>query len=514
MTSRNETYRHIGKASAVIIALTVLDKVLAISKEVIVADRFGISPVLDAFNIAYALPGVVVLLFSGALTSAFVPLYVEWSHRLPEKEANAHAAGLIFISTIFFTLVTGLCFVFSPVIFSLIGYGFGVQQKSMGVAMERFLVLLILIDGVNVLLAGLLQARKRFFAIRAAPLFVNIVSILLLLFLYERLGIYTLVWGFLLGAGCKSIYLGQVIRRAGFRFVFPRKFDREKIRAFFRLALPLLGSELIANVNILIDQVMATSLDAGSVSTLRYAYRINDMPIQIVIMAITLAIFPYISEHACNRDYGELRHYFTHAVILLAFLTLPIIAMVCLFSQEVVGILFHHGAFGLRAKSLTADVLLFYSFGLFFLAYSFINGAFFSALKNTRPMLWMGFLSIGLNVGFNLAFMHLFGVRGIALSTTATLGIVAFCFMGMLRRRIGIGFQRIFVNFWRFGAAMAVMLIIGTALRGRFVAAGAAPVVYLPVTVAVICCCYLGVCWVLRTEEIDFFIDLFRGKAG
>jgi putative peptidoglycan lipid II flippase len=323
----------------------------------LLAERFGISPALDAFNIAYALPGIVGLISAGAVNGALVPLYLEWKRRLSVEEADRQALSLMLLLALFFGLTAAACSLLSPLLMPLIGYGFDPVQMRLGITMERFLAFLIVIEGVGISFIGILQAEKRFQQIQISPLFINL-TIILLLLSYRALGIFTLVWGFLLGAFFRVLYLGGMLHRGGFGFR-AAPIDGAELSRFLYLALPMLGSQLIANMNLMVDQVMATDLAPGSVSALRYAYRLNDMPIQIVIMAVTAAIFPFISERALENDREGLAHIFKQSVIFLGFLTLPVICLVALFSNELVAILFERGAFDPEATHRTAGAFLF-----------------------------------------------------------------------------------------------------------------------------------------------------------
>jgi len=415
--------------------------------------------------------------------------------------------------TIFCGLLTAICFLATPRFYPLIGYGFEPGIKTLGIHIEKLLVFLVLIEGAGIILAGILQAQKHFFNLQFAPIFINITIIFFLVFFREKLGIMTLAWGFLLGTLCKVVYMALMLGRGGGNFFGRLNFDRSKMLAFVFLAVPLLGSELISNANLLIDQIMATTLDPGSVSTLRYAFRINDMPIQVVIIAISIAIFPFISEQALKGDYKAMGDVFKQSIIFLGFLTLPIICLVLLFSQEVVAVLLQRGAFDHYATHQTAQTLLFYSLGLFFLAYAFINGAFFSALKKTKTLFYMGCLTVTLNITFNVLFMRIWGVKGIALSTTFTLGIVAFLFMFLLNQRIQIDFMRIMANFTRLLLAATGMYSMGFYLKNYLVDAGIDKLFYLPAVTIVISMGYLSMCWILRTEELTLYLDII-GKPS
>jgi putative peptidoglycan lipid II flippase len=491
----------IGKAGAVIIIWAMVDKILALGKEVLTAQRFGVSASLDVFNLAYSFPGIIVL-FSSVLGAALVPLYLEWRNR-SSQEADSHATWLIYITALLFTGLTLICFVFTPEIIKLIGYGFQPWEKQLAVTMERLLILLIIIDGAGILLRGILHARKLFFHLYVAPIFVNI-TIIFMLFFDMGLDIYALVWGFLIGTLMKTVYMGIALYQKGFQYGIPMPFDRQKMKTFFLLAVPMLGNALIANSNLMVDQVMATQLPEGSVSTLRYAMRINDFPVQVVITAISMAIFPFISEEAAAGNQENLRGIFKYALIFVGFITIPITCLVVLFSEDLIVLLLKRGAFDMEAARQTAQTLVCYSLGLFFYAYAFVNGSFFAALQNTKALFYMGIASLLLNVFFNFVFMHLIGVKGIALSTSVTMFIISIYFIYLLKRRLAISdLSEIFSSFYRMILAAVCMLGTGFLFLRLFQMVTTERWLYLPITLTLVCISYLAVIWLFRTEDLN-----------
>jgi putative peptidoglycan lipid II flippase len=501
----------IGRASAIIMIWSLVDKALAIGKEMLTAHRFGVSTSLDVFNLAYSFPGIVVLLFSGALTAAFVPLYLEW-RKHSSKEADSHTTWLIYLTTLFFAVMALICFFLAPEIIHLIAYGFQPEEQNLAVIMERMLILLILIDGAGILLCGILHARKLFFHLYIAPIFVNI-TITFLLFFDMGLDIYVLVWGFLIGTLMKTIYIGIAVHREKFQFGTPLPLDRQKLKVFWLLAIPMLGSQLIANMNLLVDQMMATQLPAGSVSTLRYAFRINDLPIQVVISAISRAIFPFIIEEVVAGNRENLRNIFKYSLIFLGFLTIPITCLMVLFSEDLVILLLKRGAFDMEAARQTSQTLVCYSLGLFFCSYTFVNSTFFASLQKTKTLLYMGFFSIILNVLFNFLFMHLFGIKGIALSTSATMGIVSSCLFFLLKRDLAItNLYSMLSSFTRIILAAIGMMVFGFVLIKLFEFTTISRLVFAPIAAAAASLFYLGIIWMFRTPDLDVCITVLTNK--
>jgi putative peptidoglycan lipid II flippase len=372
--------------------------------------------------------------------------------------------------------------------------------------------LLIFIDGAGILFRGILHARKMFFHLYVAPILVNI-TIIFFLYFDMGLDIYVLVWGFLIGTLLKTIYMGVALRHEGFSFRTTIPFDREKVHALWFLVIPFLGCSLLAHLNLWIDAAMATELPAGSVSTLRYASRINDLPIQMVIAAISSAIFPFISEEVAAGRRENLQNIFKYSFIFLGFLTIPITCLMVLFSEDVVMLLLKRGAFDLDAARQTAQTLVCYSLGLFFCAYTFINGTFFTALKNTKVLLYVGIVTIFLKVLLNFLFIHFFGVQGIALSTSVTMGIISIWFIFLLKKNLGImNFSQTLSSFSRMILAAAVMLGMALIIVKLFQVASISRLISVTVATVVSSLCYLGIIWVFRTEDLNTCITVLTNK--
>ncbi len=499
-----DTYRRIGVSTAIIIALTIADKAFALVKEMVVANRYGVSPDLDVFNIAYGFPGIVVMLLTGAVVSAFVPLYVSLGKTPEGKTVRDGVMTLVYASSAFFILLYALCWLTAPYYFPLLGYGFSPEQQTMGAAMERVLILLILVEGIGVVFSGLLQAEKDFANLYIAPLFVN-AALIVFLFAGRELGIYAMVWGFVVGTSLKVLYMILACRRFGFRLFAGFRFDGETLRTLTVLALPLVGSALIVNSSIMIDQVMATELSHGGVSALRYAYRINDLPLQVLVLAMSEALLPYISRQAFERDFAGMRYIFKNSMIFLGLVSLPSIAFVMLFADDIVFVLLQRGAFDADAAKLTAATLRCYSLGLFFHAYTFINGAFFTAMKKNTTLLYMGVLAMALNVAFNFLFIHLYGdVRGIAMSTTVSMGLISLLFIVLLQRILKTDFSLDYLKSVAvIGLASLAVYAGGSLVRAEAAARGVSVYLYFPALAVLLVLVGLGLLYVFRTKDLE-----------
>ena len=68
-------------------------KLIALFKEVAVADYFGRGDAVDAFLVAYLVPGFLIVLVAGSLNAAFIPTFI-----LVREEKGEVAAQRLFSS--------------------------------------------------------------------------------------------------------------------------------------------------------------------------------------------------------------------------------------------------------------------------------------------------------------------------------------------------------------------------------------------------------------------------------
>ena len=82
------TNRRIFSGLLVIAAMTFIVKCMSAGKELIVADFFGTTSVVDAFLFAYLLPAFLINLLAGSFSSAVMPTYINVRDTKGKKEAD------------------------------------------------------------------------------------------------------------------------------------------------------------------------------------------------------------------------------------------------------------------------------------------------------------------------------------------------------------------------------------------------------------------------------------------
>jgi putative peptidoglycan lipid II flippase len=196
--------------------------------------------------------------------------------------------------------------------------------------------------------------------------------------------------------------------------------DALNVAAFWR-GVSFLGlSAAIAAVSPLIDQVFLSKLEVGAITTFSYASKVNSLLIGLFGTAFGVAIYPYLTDLAAQRDLRALRHLSWRIVALIVPVTLLASTLVLLFSQEIVQMLFARGNFTEKDVVLVAQIQRVFAFQLVFYVCGLVAMRVLNALGTTDFVLWISCLGIVLNTLFDWLLYERMGAAGIALSSVLT----------------------------------------------------------------------------------------------
>jgi peptidoglycan biosynthesis protein MviN/MurJ (putative lipid II flippase) len=99
--------------------------------------------------------------------------------------------------------------------------------------------------------------------------------------------------------------------------------------------------------------------------------------------------------------------------------------------------------------------------------------------------------------------MRIFGVKGIALSTSVTMGIVCSVFFVLLKRRLHvIDLSNTFVQLFKIAAASACAFAMGLAFRKYLGFLELNRFLGLTISGLFVTSCYISLAWLFRIEEV------------
>jgi putative peptidoglycan lipid II flippase len=459
----------IARAAGVVSSATLLSRILGFVRDLIIARAFGAGTATDAFFAAFRLPNMLrELLGEGALSAAFIPVFTE-SFTTRGREGAWRLARTVLILLALLLVVVSIVGIFlAPWLIRFLAPGFQAipSKLHLAVYLTRLMFPYILFIGVAALFMAILNAQGHFATPALSPGMLNIAMIACALYLtpYVDPPIMALAIGVLIGGVSQLLIQIPVVWRRGMGAHRDVDFSDPAIGRIARLMAPGVAGLAITQINVFIGTLLASLMGEGGISILYYAFRLIQLPIGLFGVAIATAAFPAMARQAANRSLGEVGATVAYAIRLVLFVTLP--AMVCLmvFRVPIVQLLFERGAFDRTVTLATAEVVLFYAFGLgAYVSNRILVPAFYS-LQDTATPVKIGMVAVIVNIASSLLLMRPLGLAGLALATTLSSFVNLGLLLMALRRRLGglHGFS--LRSLAQVGGAAAAMALIAVSL--------------------------------------------------
>jgi len=435
------------RAASTISLFTLASRVTGLVRDMLLASLFGASAWMDAFNVAFRIPNLLRRLFAeGAFSQAFVPVLARTRAADGDDATRSliDAAATVLLWALVATCALGI--VAAPVV--VWAMASGLERFDGAVLMTRWMFPYIGFMSMVALSAGVLNTWKRFALPAATPVLLNLSIIgsawLLSPWLQARgfEPIYALAAGVMLGGLLQLAVQFPALARIG---ALPRLgLTPAAVRAAWRhpgvgRVLAQMGPALIgvsvAQFSMLINTQIASHQGVGAVSWLFYADRLMEFPTALLGVALGLVLTPQLSAAEGRKDaagYSALLDWGLRLVLMLA---LPCAIALLVFSNALVAVLFHRGAFGAEDVHKTVTALMGYGVGLIGLVAVKILAPGFYARQDTRTPVKIAIGVLVLTQFLNLLFVPFLGHAGLALSIgCGALVNAGFLFFGLRRR--------------------------------------------------------------------------------
>ncbi|MAM68194.1 MAG: murein biosynthesis integral membrane protein MurJ, partial [Rhodospirillaceae bacterium] len=246
---------------------------------------------------------------------------------------------------------------------------------------------------------------------------------------------HALAWGVAAAGAAQFVWLIVSCHRAEFPLRLRAPKLTPGVKRLLILMLPGAIGAGVVQINLLIDVVIASLLPSGSVSFLYYADRVNQLPLGVIGVAVSIALLPLLSRQLRAGDEDEATGSLNRALEFALLLTIPAAAALMIIPYPVIAVLFERGAFGPTETGATAAALAAYALGLPAYVLIKVLGPGFFAREDTVTPVKIAAGCVVINLVLNLLLMGPFAHVGIALATAISAWINAALLVFMLRRR-------------------------------------------------------------------------------
>lgn len=489
--------------------LTLLSRVFGFVRDMLLARVLGAGLAADAWQLAFTLPNTFRRLFAeGAFSVAFVPMY---TRRLGENGEDHGAANQFAndVMAVFIWVLLGfsaICMLAMPGIVWLLAREFQEVPGKFELAtnLSRITFPYLALVSMVAMLSGILNARSRFAPGAFVPVLLNLVMIAGIIVGYywrenaggadDRLVAWALAISLAFAGIAQLAYMAWATRRAGVHLKFTRPRFTPEVKRLGMLILPATFGAGIYQISQLVDTFFATSLPQGSLTLLKLADRLNQMPLGVFGIALGTAILPMLARHIQAGNRSEAQRLQSNAVEIAMLLCLPCAAALAICAEAFSTGIFQGGRMTAADTDLMGAIVIALVAGLpAYVLIKVFQPAFFSR-EDTRTPVWVAAGALLINIALNFYVVPRYGIVGLAGATafTATLNVLTlytilqlrgwFHFTGKLAGRIArqivataamsaalLWLTPALEPYWRGNALERVMSLSGLVLAGAVV---------------------------------------------
>lgn len=407
----------------VVLIAGLVTKLFGFIREIMVASSFGASVETDAFLIAFSIPTLLFVSVGSALGTIFIPVFSEYLARDDRQEAFQMATSLLNLLILISAGLTLLGIALAPQIVSLLAPGFDGYSFDLTVKLTRIMFPLLLVLVLTYLQTGILQSFEQFVIPAILSIPYNLLLIVFLIFFDRYFGIVGLAVTTVIGWSLQFLIQVMPVRKVGYRYRLHLDWNDPGVRKVLLLALPVILGGIIQQLNMFVNQALASGLLGGSVSVFNFSYKLFFIGVSVFALAVTTFYFPSLSRFAAQKDLASLARGLNQSLAAVAMLLLPVMLGLIIFRVPIVEVVLERGAFTREATIMTSGALLYFSLGTLFFGVQEVFNKGFYALQDSRTPMYLGVASVLVNIFFSLILVRIMGLNGLALANT--LGVVA-----------------------------------------------------------------------------------------
>ncbi|MCR8929535.1 polysaccharide biosynthesis C-terminal domain-containing protein [Priestia megaterium] len=328
------------KSLSILILITIITQLFMMIRTMLMAKHFGVSPEMDAYNLANILTVSTMSIISAAITTILIPELSKNEVSIQSKAAISTFTTLIGIIGIIFTLV------FVSLGQEILGIFMGNYNHS--IQMLTFQLTLILIFSqlfkiYTSIATAFLQTEENFVAPKISALAAALVSISCFLFISDPSMIEVT---FFLGISfaIETIFLFFSKRKENKKTKISFQFNNPIFRMLMRNTIPIIMSSAAFQFSLVFSNFMASRFGKGYISILGYSNQLVTIFHSLIILNIIMMLYPSLAKKF-NQSIGEAKTMLVNYITATNMLVIPIVFGFFAIGDLLIELLFQRGNF-------------------------------------------------------------------------------------------------------------------------------------------------------------------------
>lgn len=367
-------------------------KLLGLTKEVLLANYFGISSNYENFLIAFVYVGAPVSILISSYQTAFIT-------RLAKVKSAKLKQDLIFGSVLFAVFST-LSLMF---IWILLLNNFGYLLFGDFEIIKSYIIILIplvVFNAINLILYGVMQVNRRFLLNGILPSVSNIlviITVAVMSFFSVGMKVEPIIYSLIIASFMELIIL---IKITHFKFGCNRLTFLGVNRILVPASFYFMLTAVLTTFSPMIEQYISSNLFENGVVLLKLSSSIPVAISGLIITTVAVVILPYFSKLSRNNSIDiVIREYFKLFTLYLVVCGLGL-SIVAIFSFEIVSFLYRADNIGAEQIETISLMFKYYCLFSFFYCLLMFTSRFLCSIDRGKTVFYMTLISFIIQVSF------------------------------------------------------------------------------------------------------------------
>lgn len=390
---RKNLFRNAG----IMTAGALVSRILGLAREVIVAAYFGTSAAKDAYEIGSYIPITLSnLLVAGIVSAVFIPMFTRYVYQGKKRELKEIIAVVINQFSLLMFAVMILFWFLAPFIVRIQAPGFDLERLNIAIRIFQISLPSVYFLGLAALCSGTLNSINIFGIPTLGGILFNGVVVGFVFFYAKFFGIYSIAWALVIGSLGQFLIQYIWMERHDLGYRLTKKFTLPVMHEIYGLVLPVLLGSGVNYLAPFIERFFGSSLPAGMISALGYAFKIANFPIGIFALAISAVIFPSLSENIVCKDKGMLEKNLAWAMKFILIIIVPATFGLLALSTPITRLLLQYGKFTAESTVMTSNALSCYTLALIPWSLTAVLVKIFYSHHDTKTPVFVALITIAI----------------------------------------------------------------------------------------------------------------------
>ncbi len=411
--------RSLIQSTSVVSAMTLLSRILGLIRDMVLARFFAISMVMDAFLVANRIPNMLRRFFAeGAFSQGFVPVMARYREKHSHEEAREFVDATAGTFAVILFVITLIGVIAAPILVAIVAPGFIGDGGDFDLAtmMLRFTFPYLFFVSLTAFAGGILNTYGRFAAPAFTPVILNVALIAAVYYWAPQLEEPGMALAYAVFIAGILQLLFQIPFLLRIRALPRPKWNprHDGVRRSMKLMLPAIFGSSVAQINVLVAGIIASTLGVGKISLLYYSDRLMEFPLGLFGIALATVTLPFLSRQFSNDLHDEFSATIDWSMKLVLLIAVPAAVGLIVLADPLVATIFYGGAFSYDDVLMTGLALRAFAIGLVGFSFVKILAPAYFARHDTRTPVRIALIALAVNLFLSIFLAWYLTSRGYA----------------------------------------------------------------------------------------------------